>query len=244
MTTLIKIKPYSTIPIRECGEPLAGFPDDFPRFAPHPYVALGAPYGGASPWMLRETIVQSLLTAQIDLGKKRPGWKIKLFDAYRPNVVQAFMVARELTLLAAQEGLAPDVLTEINRDRLLARVYRLFAIPSADPATPPPHSTGAAFDCTLIDETGREIDMGTTIDENSPRAVTSYFAEATDDAGRAAHANRLFLRDLLAAQGFVQNPNEWWHFSRGDQLAVWAAGLAAGYAATGHAIYGRADLLP
>jgi D-alanyl-D-alanine dipeptidase len=44
------------IRIEECGEPLVAIPDDgtFVFANPHPYVALGAPYGNVSPFAVRE----------------------------------------------------------------------------------------------------------------------------------------------------------------------------------------------
>jgi D-alanyl-D-alanine dipeptidase len=235
------LKPYSTVPIHECGEPLVAIPRDaFAFFDPHPYVGLGAPYGLATPWMLRQTILASLLQAQRNLQKTKPGWRIMLFDAYRPITVQAFMVTRELTILAQTEGLNPATLNESDHKRLLNQAYRIFAIPSDDPATPPPHSTGAVFDCTLADENGREVDMGSPIDENSDRSLPHYFAKAADANGIRAHANRTMLFDVLCAEGFQRHPIEWWHFSRGDQLAVWSNRAIAPDAI---AIYGRADLV-
>ena len=232
------VKPYRAIPIRECGEPLVAIPhDEFAFFDPHPYVAVGAPYGAASPWMLRQTILESLRKAQKRLQLLRPGWKIMLFDAYRPNAVQAFMVARELTMLATGEGRDPASLSEADHERLMAKVFRVWARPSDDPATPPPHSTGATFDCTLVDETGREVDMGSPIDENSDRSYPDAFANAPDAAGKNAHANRVLLHDILYEQGFRRNPGEWWHFSRGDQLAVWVDRNEKN--APTHAVYGR-----
>ena len=231
------LKPYRSIPIRESGEPLVELSGaDFAFFAPHPYVALGAPYGVDSPWMLRESLVDFLRKAQENLQKIKAGWKILMFDAYRPNAVQAFMVARELTMLAQAEGLNPQALTSSDHERLMNKVFRVFAIPSEDPATPPPHSTGAAFDCTLSDETGREVDMGSPIDENSDRSFPDYFKEVEDPAGQSAHANRVLLHKILSAEGFWRNPGEWWHFSRGDQLAVW---LARDVQPQRFAMYGR-----
>ena len=233
------VKPYRAVPIRECGEPMVAVPRDaFVFFEPHPYVALGAPYGSASPWMLRRSILESLQKAQQKLQQLHPGWRFMLFDAYRPNAVQAYMVERELSIIAKSEGLDAAKLPDAERERLLIKVFRLFAIPSDDPATPPPHSTGAAFDCTLMDADGHEIDMGSPLDENSDRSLPDYFAKATDIVGKAAHANRVFLNDLLQEQGFRRNPSEWWHFSRGDQLAVWAD---RDKNPGGVAIYGRAD---
>jgi len=201
---------------------------------------LGAPYGAGTPWKIRSGILESLRKAQDNLQILQPGWKIKLFDAYRPVAVQTFMVDRELTILAAQEGLNPKKLSDDDRDRLMGKVSRLWAMPNNNPDTPPPHSTGGVFDCTLADASGREVDMGSPIDENSDRSNPDYFAAAKDATGRQAHANRTLLNDILQAEGFRRNPSEWWHFSRGDQLAVW---IDIAKAPKAVAIYGRADLL-
>jgi D-alanyl-D-alanine dipeptidase len=233
-------KPYRQIPIRECGEPMVHLPKDVLAFAdPHPYVAAGAPYGGASPWMLRLSVAESLLKAQKRLSKIRSGWKIKLMDAYRPNSVQAYMVECEFAVQAKAEGLNPAALSKSERERLSPKVFSHWGIPSDDPATPPPHSTGAAFDCTLIDETGREIDMGCPVDENSDLSFPEAFEEASDAAEKKAHACRVLLREVLEAEGLVQHLNEWWHFSRGDQLAVW---IEREKNPDAFAIYGRAPL--
>ena len=61
---------------------------------------------------------------------------------------------------------------------------------------------------------------------------------ATDAAAKRAHANRVLLNDMMQAEGFRRNPTEWWHFSRGDQLAVW---IDREKAPRGFALYGRAD---
>ncbi len=230
-------KPYRSVLIRECGERMVPIPQELFIFAnPHPYIAAGAPYGNASPWMLRETIVESLISAQKKLSRLKPGWKIKLMDGYRPNAVQAYMVELEFERQAVAEGLNAEALSPADKERLAPKVFRLWGIPSEAPATPPPHSTGAAFDCTLADENGLEIIMGSPFDENSPRSMPDAFADAKDPSGLAAHANRTFLNDLLNAEGFVRNPSEWWHFSRGDQLAIWCINPKA------TAIYGKAPL--
>lgn len=216
------MKFYQAIPINECGEPLAPIPGAmFVLADPHPYARYGAPYGDASPWTLRQSVLQALVTAQEKLSRERPGWKIKIVDAYRPNAVQEYMVEREFALLAKKAGLDPAHLTQADRDKLAPSVFRLWAIPSDDPATPPPHSTGSAIDCTLLDADGNEVDMGSPIDENSDRSNPDYFAAATDEKGKAAHENREYLNRLLRAEGFQRDPTEWWHFSRGDQLWAW-----------------------
>ncbi|MDD3029722.1 MAG: M15 family metallopeptidase [Alphaproteobacteria bacterium] len=216
-------KPYQHVLIRECGEPMAVIPQGvFVLSDPHPYLSAGAPYETCSPWMLRQSILESLLRAQELLHQSHPGWKIKLFDAYRPNKVQDYLVQKAFTQQLQEEGLNVDALAEASREAVWEKVFRLWAVPCENPARPPPHSTGAAFDCTLVNDAGDDLDMGSPFDENSDRSRPDYFAEAADPTGKRAHANRKQLCELLAREGFVRNPSEWWHFSRGDQLATWA----------------------
>jgi len=234
---------YRSIPIAECHEPLISVPSAAFAFTdPHPYVALGAPYGSASPWMLRQRVLDALLEANALLATRKPGWRIKLFDAYRPVPVQAFMVWREFRRQAASTGQSLagfGNLSDLERDApglyaaLAAKVFMFWGVPSDDPRTPPPHSTGAAVDLTLLDASGREVDMGCPIDETTERAFPDFHVSATTPRGRAAHAGRELLNEVMTAAGFSRHANEWWHFSRGDQMA--AAARREPFA-----IYGRA----
>ncbi len=195
--------------------------EPFAFFLPHPYVALGAPYGKASPWMLRISVIQSLENAQKYLDHTRKGWKIKIFDAYRPIAVQAFMLEQEYARQAKIVGLSYENLTAADREDLTPKVLRVFAPASEDPLKPPPHSTGAVIDCTLVDEMGHDVDMGSPIDENSDRSNPDHFAKETEPRLHKAHENREFLNKILEAQGFHRNETEWWHFSKGDQMWVY-----------------------
>ena len=234
---------YRTIPIHECGEPLVPIPDGiFVRFDPPPYLAFGAKYGAANPWMMREGVLNALIAAQNRLQTIRPNWKIMLFDVYRPNSVQIFMVEREFGIKARDAGLDPANLTPEQREELGKKVFKYWSVPSEDPTTPPPHSTGAAMDITLSDENGHEVDMGALIDEGAPPAHPDYFVHAKDDAGQLAHAHRTLLRYVMSAEGFRQHPEEWWHFSRGDQLWAWLE-REKGRNPNATALYGRADLV-
>lgn len=203
---------------------------------------MGADYGGSSPWMLRQGVLNALLAAQKRLQAQRPSWKIMLFDVYRPNSVQLYMVEREFGIKAREAGLDPGTLTKEQRDRLAEKVYQYWAVPSDNPATPPPHSTGATMDITLADAYGHEINMGSPIDEGAPPAAPDYFANTIDEDGRRYHANRCLLRDIMQAEGFRQHPGEWWHFSKGDQLWAWLE-RENGANPTTAAMYGRADLV-
>lgn len=215
------MKPYQQISIRECGEPLVPIPTELAVIDPHPYQRLGAPYDNCSPFWLRKTVTEALLQAQYQLQRAQPGWQLQIFDAYRPLAVQQFMVDYTAQALAQQQGLTLAALTVAERAALLEKVYQFWALPSPDPRTPPPHSTGAAVDVTLIDGNGQPVDMGSPIDEVSERSHPDYFHPFSDRNSQRIHRHRRQLNQALAAAGFKRHPNEWWHFSQGDQLWAW-----------------------
>jgi D-alanyl-D-alanine dipeptidase len=99
---------------------------------------------------------------------------------------------------------------------------------------PPPHSTGAAVDLTIADGAG-PLEMGGEIDAVGAISEPDHYGEsARRRAGsREAewHGRRQCLAQVMGAAGFAQHPNEWWHFSHGDQLWAWRTGAEA-------AIYG------
>ncbi|NEQ50760.1 MAG: D-alanyl-D-alanine dipeptidase [Leptolyngbya sp. SIO3F4] len=235
-------KPYQRIPIEDCGESLIPIPlEKFSVVAPHPYAVLGAPYGDRSPYYVREGVLTALSQAQAYLQMQKPGWRIQIFDAYRPIAVQQFMVdyTHEQLLKTWQREHPAEKLPQ--NDELLNQVYQFWAAPSYDIATPPPHSTGAAIDITLVDEQQQVVDMGSEIDEISERSYPNHFADKTD--GQTFHHHRLILSAVMTMAGFRQHPNEWWHFSLGDQLWTWLAikDNQQSDDSAGVAYYGRAE---
>ena len=40
------------------------------------------------------------------------------------------------------------------------------------------------------------------------------------------HKRRSLLLSVMNQAGFVQHPNEWWHFSYGDQLWAWVSHMS------------------
>ena len=225
-------KPWLDMPINDNGETLQVLPPEIARVKPHPYQQLGAPYHQASPHCVRSGVLKRLVSVQGQLQQTHPGSRLRVFDAYRPNAVQRFMVTHTYTDLRAKQP-------QLSERELWDMVYTFWAQPSEDPATPPAHSTGAAIDLTLQDDQGRELDMGTPIDEFSPRAHPEYFADNPEHA--QIQRNRQLLRTLMLGHGFAQHPAEWWHFSYGDQLWAWRQLGASGQ--HHNAVYGRADLV-
>lgn len=216
------MKPYQRIPIQECDEPLVAISlEKFAIESPHPYEKLGANYGGRSPYSLRQGVLEALINAQTYLHQRHPGWKIKIFDAYRPVEVQQFMVDYTFAGLLRERGLKQENLSSEQRQKLLEEVYQIWAVPSDNPATPPPHSTGAAVDITLVDATGNTLDMGGEIDELSPRSHPDYYANSTSEKERLYCTRRQLLYQVMREARFCRHPGEWWHFSLGDQMWAW-----------------------
>ena len=121
--------------------------------------------------------------ARVQSRLRARGRGLLVFDAYRPARASEAMV--EWTRRAGREDLL--------RDGYIASRSR--------------HNLGQAVDLTLIDlATGRELDMGTAFDAFTTAAHT---ANARGDVARA----RSTLVDAMAAEGFVNYAQEWWHFS-------------------------------
>ena len=229
-------RPWHPIPIVDCGEPLQLLPASLLRLEPHPYAALGAPYGtGQTPFALRSGVIARLLVAQHHLQGLDATLQLAIFDGWRPLAVQQFMVDHSIKELCLAQGVDP-LQPSLAREQVAAAVGRFWAPPSADPSTPPPHSTGAAVDLTLATLAGQPLDMGGAIDAIDPVSEPDHYAAAAsvepDGAAALWHRRRQWLAQAMAAAGFAQHPNEWWHFSYGDQLWAWRSGAA-------QACYGR-----
>ena len=226
------MRPWSPIPIHDCAEPLLELPPELLRIESHPYAVLGAPYGaGASPFRLRKGVVALLLNAQHQMQQSHPQWRLAIFDAWRPVAVQRFMVEYAIGEECASRGVDPHT-SSPELDAVVADVGRFWAPPSEDPATPPPHSTGAAVDLTLADARGDLVAMGSAIDAIGPVSEPDHFLDRAAALPQGAerdlclewHERRSALRQAMEQAGFAQHPNEWWHFSWGDQLWAWRTG--------------------
>lgn len=216
------MRPYHKIPIIECGEMLVEIPLElFAVESPHPYKKLGAPYGEHSPYFLRQSVVDSLIAAQNYLQLLRPDWHLQIFDGYRPVAVQKFMVNYAFGEALQMAGLTEAELSPDKSQVIWEEVYKIWAEPSLDEKTPPPHSTGAAVDVTLVNDRGEIIDMGSPIDEMSERSHPNHFANSSHPLAHQYHAHRQLLCDVMEKAGFKRNPREWWHFSLGDQMWAW-----------------------
>lgn len=220
------MKPYQIIPIIESKQPLVAIPEkEFILENPSAYVKLGADYEGKSPYFLREEVLERLLKAKHYLKSIKPHWQIKIFDAYRPVTVQQFMVDYTFNSICNHRHLHASFLTSEEKTSIYEEVYQIWAIPSDNPLTPPPHSTGSAIDLTLLDDHGLEVDMGGDIDELSVRSQPNYYQDSIDTQEKLFHQHRQILLEIMNYGGFRRHQGEWWHFSYGDQMWAWLQNL-------------------
>ncbi|MET0855133.1 MAG: M15 family metallopeptidase [Telluria sp.] len=130
------------------------------------------------------------------LAQQRPGYTALVLDALRPQRVQEQL----------WEALAG---TELQ-------IYL------ANPERGSIHSFGMALDITILDELGRELDMGTGFDDmtdlSHPALEPQFLARGEITAAQVA--NRQLLRDAMVQAGFQGINTEWWHYDCGDRNVV------------------------
>jgi len=119
--------------------------------------------------------------ALVEANRKfiKKGYRLKLFDCYRPLDIQKKM----WTIVSNPEYVA-------------------------DPKKGSIHNRGGAVDVTLVDETGKELDMGTTFDFFGIEASHDY-EKLSDEVKK----NRKLLRRFMTRSGFRIFESEWWHYN-------------------------------
>jgi D-alanyl-D-alanine dipeptidase len=130
------------------------------------------------------------------LRTKRPDLSMLVLDALRPQRVQE-------QLWASLQG--TDLLGYL-----------------ANPVRGSIHSFGMAVDITLVDQAGRELDMGTPFDDLTERSHPALENEflASGQLTPIQIANRQLLRDAMQAGDWQGISSEWWHFDCGDRDQV------------------------
>ncbi len=81
----------------------------------------------------------------------------------------------------------------------------------ANPARGSRHNRGAAIDLTLVDRTGKELEMPTPYDDFTEKAHGDY-----QGGSAQSRKNRQVLKDAMKKQGFIGITTEWWHFDSED----------------------------
>lgn len=153
-------------------------------------------YGNLDCAWLREPAATGLARAAQWLARNRPGWRLRVLDALRPQRVQE----------------------AIWRDVANTPMSRYFA----DPARGSIHSYGMAVDVTLVGPHGQESDMGSAYDEMNERSHPEFDARhlALGVLNAQQVADRGWLYEAMAQGGFQGIATEWWHFDHGDRDRV------------------------
>ncbi|UWQ18563.1 M15 family metallopeptidase [Jannaschia sp. M317] len=191
-----------------------------------------APYHGRVAGSVPDLLLRAPLVTRlqgVDARLAPYGLQLWVFDAWRPIAVQNHFHTRWM----------PDHLRTLHPDwdapRIAFETERYWARGAEggiDPASPPPHATGAAVDLTIRYRDGAELFMGTLFDDVSETSNTDALEadpEGLAFSAREARANRRLLYWLMVEAGFANNPTEWWHFSRGDQMWARITGAEAAY---------------
>ena len=154
---------------------------------------------------------------------KAQGYRLKIFDAYRPQRAVNHFVA--WAKKAEDVRMKPYFYRNLDKSVLFPRGYI---------AEKSGHSRGSTVDLTLFDiATGKEVDMGATFDwfgkESHPDwcgnpetgKYTGKFPGNTPPTGgeinEVQFKNRMILRKAMMRHGFKPLPEEWWHFTLANE---------------------------
>lgn len=166
--------------------------------------------GAINTAFVRLSVAEKLMKASALLPD---GYSFKIYDAWRPYDVQKDIYDEYFNKLCADEenkGKSEDELHSI------AKTFVSFPDRSAQFAYV--HSSGGAVDLTIVDGSGKELDMGCGFDDFSPLAYTHSF-ESSDN--NIVKNNRRLLYHVMTKSGFTNYPSEWWHYDFGD--IFWSA---------------------
>lgn len=145
-------------------------------------------YGQLRRAYLHPNLAKALARAQQALTKEHPGYRFLIYDAARPQSVQRRMYQ-------AVAGTPKKIYV-------------------AAPERGGRHNYGVAVDLTIIDASGKPLDMGSPFDHFGEEAHLGN-EEARVRAGifnKEVPANRSLMRRLLGAEGLRPYDKEWWHY--------------------------------
>ncbi|KAA0991550.1 M15 family metallopeptidase [Dyadobacter aurulentus] len=150
-------------------------------------------YGDLDRAYLQPEMAKRLAKANAMLAKEKPGYKLLVYDAARPN--------------SAQYALW-DALDDLKIPAGKKTMY------VADPKIGSNHNFGCAIDLTVADENGKPLDMGTKFDFFGPLAYPRSEQEMLKKGKLTTKQieNRQLLRKVMVQAGFRVNTTEWWHF--------------------------------
>lgn len=213
-----------SIPIVECFDPLVDIKNSTDLlYGPPPECELTT----NDYTKMRESVFRRLCEAQKELPRY---WRFRVYEGFRSLTVQNMLFEQELKRVKTRYPDKSDEEQFYETTRLVSPVL------NADGSSNiPAHNTGGAVDIEILTQEGELLDMGMTAKDwvsVDPELCLSECSLISN----TAQSNRKLLIDIMASQGFINYPTEWWHFSYGDRY--WAR-----FQSHQQAIYGSADCL-
>ncbi len=146
--------------------------------------------------ILHRVAYEKLFKAVTYLQRYQPAFRLKIFDALRPNSAQ------------------------VKLWNFLAGKPEQMYVANPEPGSL--HSFGFAIDLSIVDAANQELDMGTEFDDFSILAQPRYQIQHLSEGLLSTQhiENRELLRECMEASGFKQLPYEWWHFDALDKASV------------------------
>ena len=149
--------------------------------------------------------VQALVKAKEALPD---GMNIKVRDGWRPWSLQEVAAAAARVKIAAAHPEWTDEQVDEHQWKMAppARIVPRFAS----------HRYGGAFDITLVDAAGDEVDMGVEVGYNTgPEAQLFYyqFLDNPNEKELIAKKNRKIMIDAMFKAGFDPYMEEFWHWN-------------------------------
>lgn len=149
-----------------------------------------------SPVLLRKTVANKLYRIADNLADNE---YIKIYRAYSSRLALTEKWNEEFNKMQSENS-------NIGKAQMLSILNKKYTNPDKSMGG---HDTGAALDVALCDKNGNDLDFG-----------SKYREKASKHSNEEQKKNRLHLVKIMKAQGFVNNPTQWWHFSYGDK--TWA----------------------
>ena len=160
--------------------------------------------GATEHFYVREQVFDRLIEASKYLPR---GYKIHIFDAWRPLLVQMELFERQYKKIEKENP-------SFHEGALINETLKYVSSASTTKEKPYTHSTGGSVDLTIVDDCGHKLDMGTDFDFFSPFSATNHFEGIFKN--KIVRENRRFLYDLMTSVGFTNLPTEWWHYDFGN----------------------------
>lgn len=215
-------KKVLSIPIIECHEALIDIrAHNTLHYGPPPECELTA----ECYTKVRKTVFEKLCLAQENLPK---GWYFRLYEGFRSLQVQQALFEMEYQRVRVRHPHKTDEFCFNETTRLVSPVTNFDGSQNI-----PSHNTGGAIDIEIISADDQLIDMGMAIKDWSHVDPKLCLTEC-NAISKTAQQNRQLLLEIMQAQGFINYPTEWWHFSYGDRYLAY-------YQPIQKAIYGSVE---